>query len=153
MAEVQATTDIAAPVEVVWGLMCDPHRYPELADPTDEMLDVPDAPFGVGYTYRENGGIPPFKGESTWEVTVFEPLLRQVHVGDDGTVRMDLYIELEPTSTGTRFTQRLEMTPRWYMRPINALLWPLMMRARAQAAMDQTGRNVKRAAETVHSAE
>lgn len=147
MAEVIASTDIAAPPDVIWGLLCDPLRYPELADPTDRMLQVPDEEMGVGYVYREYGGIEPFKGESTWRVTVFEPKRRQVHVGDDGSMTMDLTIELDPTETGTRLTQRLTLTPRWYLRPLNAILWPLMMRKRAQTAMDKTVLNVKRAAE------
>ena len=151
MAEIIASTDIAAPPDVIWALMCDPHRYPELADPTDRMLSVPDEEFGVGYVYREYGGIPPFKAETTWRVTEFEPMLRQVHLGDDGTVLLDLTVELEPIEIGTRFTERLKMKPRWYLRPINAILWPLFMRNRAQLTMDKTVLNVKRAAESANS--
>ena len=148
MAEVIASTDIAATPETIWALMCDPHRYPELADPTDRMLSVPDAEMGVGYVYREYGGVPPFKGESTWHVTVFEPIRHQVHVGDDGSMTLDLSIELDPIETGTRLTQRLKMEPRWYLVPLNAVLWPLLMRKRAQMAMDKTVQNVKRVAES-----
>lgn len=149
MPAVTATTHIDAPPDVIWALLCDPHQYPELADPTERMLSVPDAPFGVGYEYREYGGVKPFLGESTWRVTVFEPMTHQVHVGDDGSATMDLDIRLEPTATGTRYTQRLAMEVRWYMRPLMALLWPLMMRARAQEAMDKTVANIKRMAETI----
>lgn len=150
MAEVIASTVIAVPPEAIWALMCAPHRYPELADPTDRMLSVPDEEMGVGYVYREYGGVPPFKGESTWRVTVFEPMRRQVHVGDDGSMTLDLSIELDPVEAGTRLTQRLRMTPRWYLRPLNAVLWPLMMRTRAQQAMDKTVLNVKRIAESAN---
>lgn len=151
MGKVIASADIAAPPDVIWALMCDPHRYPELADPTDRMLSVPEEEFGVGYFYQEYGGVPPFKGESTWRVTVFEPMRRQVHVGDDGSMTLDLTIELDPTESGTRFTQRLEMKPRWYLRPLNAVLWPLLMRKRAQMTMDKTVLNVKRIAESTYS--
>jgi len=151
MAEIIAFTDIATPPDIIWALLCDPHRYPELADPTDRMLSVPDEEFGVGYVYREYGGIPPFKGEATWRVTEFEPMLRQVHLGDDGTIRYDLNIQLEPIDIGTHFTETLKMAPRWYIRPVNAILWPLLMRNRAQLAMDRTVLNVKRAAESANS--
>ena len=151
MSEVISFTDIAAPPDSVWALMCDPNRYPELADPTERMVSVPDEEFGVGYVYREYGGIPPFKGESTWRVTVFEPMRRQVHIGDDGSMMFDLTIELEPIGTGTRFTQKLKMKSHWYLRPISAVLWPLFMGKRAQTAMDKTVQNVKRAAESANS--
>ena len=148
MAETTASTEIATPPEVIWALACDPHRYPEFADPTERMVSVPDEEFGVGYVYREYGGIPPFKGESTWRVTVFEPVRRQVHVGDDGSMTFDLSIELDPIDTGTRLTQTLKMKPRWYLRPVNVVLWPLLMRGRAQTALDNTVQNVKRLAES-----
>ena len=151
MAEVLAASDVAAPPEVIWALLCDPTCYPELADPTDRMLAVPDGEFGVGSEYREYGGVPPFKGESTWRVTVFDPIRRQVHVGDDGAATMTLDILLEPHEGGTRYSQRLAMEMRWYMRPVMAVLWPLMMRGRAQEAMDKTVANVKRMAEARHA--
>lgn len=86
MTSVIASTDIAAPSNVIWELLCDPRRYPEFADPADRMLSVPNEEFGAGIVYREYGGIPPFKAESTWRVMAFEPMQRQVHVGDDGSM-------------------------------------------------------------------
>ena len=148
MAEVTASIDIEAPPEDIWALMCDPNQYPELADPTDRMLSVPDEEFGVGYVYTEYGGIPPFKGESTWRVTEFEPMRRQIHVGDDGSMTFDLSIELDPIDTGTHLTQKLKLTPRWYIRPVSLVMWPLMMRKRAQEALDKTVRNAKRITES-----
>ena len=128
--------------------MCDPHRYPELADPTDRMLEVPDEDMSVGYVYKEYGGVPPFKGESEWRVTEFEPMTRQVHVGNDGSMTLDLTIELAPASEGTRLTQTLELKPRWYLVPVNVIMWPLMMHKRAQEAIDKTVANVKRMVES-----
>lgn len=147
MVQVRSSITIETPPDPIWAIMCDPDLYPELADPTDRMLSVPDEEFGVGYVYREHGGVEPFKGESTWRVTEFEPMRRQIHVGDDGSMRFDLRIEFEPVDSGTRLTQTLELTPRWYLRPLAALLWPLMLRKRAQEAMDETVQNAKRMAE------
>ena len=147
MAQVTASTQINTGLEAIWALMCDPHRYAEIADPTERMIDVPDDEMGVGYVYKEYGGIRPFIGESEWRVTEFKPMRRMVHIGDDGSMTMDLEIELSPTDGGTLFTQTLKMTPRWYLAPVSAVLWPLFMRKRAQEAMDKTGANVKRIAE------
>ena len=148
MGQVQSMIEIKTPADPIWEIMSDPSLYPELADPTDHMISVPEGEFSVGSIYREYGGIEPFKGESTWRVTEFDPMRRQVHVGDDGSMRFDLTIELEPIDSGTRLKQTLVMTPRWYFRPVNLVLWPLMMRKRAQEAMDKTVQNAKRMAES-----
>lgn len=148
MAQVVASTQVNTGPEIIWALMCDPHRYPEIADPTERMIDVPDGEMGVGYVYKEYGGIKPFMGESEWRVTEFEPMRRQVHIGYDGSMTMDLEIQLTPTDGGTRLTQTLNMKPRWYLVPVNAILWPLMMRKRGQEAMDKTVANVKRITES-----
>lgn len=63
-AQVVASTQINAEPEAVWALMSDPHRYAGFVDATERMIDVPDGEFGVGYVYKEYGGIRPFLGES-----------------------------------------------------------------------------------------
>lgn len=148
MAQITASTEIRAAPESVWALVCDVNRYPELVDATDRMVDVPKEDIGVGYVYREYGGLPPFKSESEWRVTEFEPIRRQLHVGGDGMVKADLSIDLLPTQAGTRLTMTIAIRPRWFIAPVNAILWPLFMRKRAQAAIDQTVANHKRIAES-----
>ncbi|MBI4261024.1 MAG: SRPBCC family protein [Actinobacteria bacterium] len=76
MARVAVSTDVSAAPEAIWELMSAPDRYPEYVDATDRMIDVPDEDVGVGYRYREYGGIRPFVSESEWVVTEFEPTRR-----------------------------------------------------------------------------
>ena len=147
MPRVVSHIDIDASIDAVWDLLMQPARYSEIADPTDEMLDIGDGEVKKGYVYRERGGIPPFKSESTWQVTAFEPKSHQVHEGDDGQMRFHLDIRIAPSGAGSRLTQTLDLKPRWYMVPMSAVLWPLMMRRRAQAAMDKTVANVRRIVE------
>lgn len=147
MHRVVASTDIATPPEAVWALYCDAHRFPELADPTQRMVHVPEAPMGEGYTYKEYGGLGPFKGESNWTVTEFRPQSRQVHEGDDGTLRLHLEIDIEPTGTGCRLTQRFGVEPRGAAKVGITVLWPLLMRRMLQQSMDRTVANFKQAAE------
>lgn len=147
MRRVVASTDIGTPPEVVWELYCDAHRYPELADPTQRMVHVPETPIGEGYTYMEYGGLGPFRGESKWTVTEFRPQSRQVHEGDDGSLRIHLEIDIEPTSTGCRLTQRFGVEPRGAAKVGMTVLWPLIMRRMLQHSMDRTVANVKQAAE------
>lgn len=151
MARIVASTRISAAPEVVWALNSDPNRYPELVDATDRMVDVPDEPMQVGYRYREYGGIRPFKGESRWCVTEFEPPRRQVHVGTDGTMTVTLVIEVAPVDGGSQLTLSLDLRPRWFLAPLNAILWPALMRRRTQGSMDATAATVKRVAESMEA--
>jgi hypothetical protein len=41
-----------------------------------------------------------------------------------------------------------EGSPAWYLAPVMAVMWPLLMRERAQEALDKTMANVKRIAES-----
>lgn len=149
MPQVAASIVIAAGPDPIWELMSDPNRYPDFVDATDRMVDVGNGEFGVGYVYKEYGGIKPFLGESEWRVTAFDPTRHQAHLGDDGKMQMPLDIELQPVEGGTRLTITLGLKPRWFLAPVNALLWPLMMRKRAQAVLDGTVANAKRIVESV----
>ena len=144
MPKVQASIDIVANPEDIWELMCSPARYPAFADPADRMIEIGDGVVKQGYTYKEHGGIRPFKSDSTWTVTTFEPTTHQIHVGDDGQMTIHLDVRVEPTASGSRLTQTIKLKPRWYMAPVSAVMWPLMMRKRAQETMDKTVANVKR---------
>ena len=73
MSKVETSAEVAASPEKIWAFICDANRYPEWVVPTDRMLEVPDEAMGVGYVYKEHGGVPPFKADSEWRVTVFEP--------------------------------------------------------------------------------
>lgn len=148
MAQIVSSTQIDAKPEAVWAILTDARRVPEWVELTERMIDVPDAEPDVGYVYTEYGGIKPFLGESEWRITEFDPFHHQRHIGDDGTMTMDLAIDVVPTNGGTQVTMTIDLKPRWYMVPVNAILWPLMMRKRGQQAQDQTLANLKRLAES-----
>lgn len=144
MPGVESTIEIDAAPAAVWALMCDTNSYEEWVVPTDAVLDPGDGDMRVGFVYRERGGIPPFKGESTWQVTEFEPHSRQRHVGDDGKAKVDLQINMTPAGAATRVHMTLEVKPRWYLAPVVAVMWPLMVKKRAQESLDGTLANAKR---------
>lgn len=149
MAEVLSTVVIEAGVEPIWELMCDPNRYPDFVEATERMVDAGSGEFGVGYGYQEYGGLKPFLGESEWRVTEFDPMRHQTHVGDDGKVRIHLDIDLRPVGDDrTELSLRIKLDPRWFLVPVNAVLWPLLMRRRAQTDMDVTTANAKRLVES-----
>ena len=76
MPKITTQIDIDAPADAVWELMNQPARYPEFAVPADKMLDIGDGVVGEGYTYKEHGGIPPFKSDSACPVSHRHRLLR-----------------------------------------------------------------------------
>lgn len=153
MPHIESSIEIAAPPEKVWELISDPDRYPEWVVPTDEMLEVPQGELGAGSVYKERGGIAPFKGTSEWRVNAFEPHHRQVHDGDDGTMKIHLEIEITPAGGGSRMRQSIDAEPRWFIAPLVLVLWPLMLRSKAQRAMDDTLANAKAIVEASASSE
>ena len=112
MAEVVGTAVIETGVEPIWELMCSPGRYPDFVENTERMVDVGSGEFGVGYEYKEYGGLKPFIGESEWRVTEFDPMRHQTHIGDDGKVRIHLDIDLESLADDrTRLTLKVALAP------------------------------------------
>lgn len=140
----ELATEIKATPESVWDLISDVKRYPEWITVTDRIVSMPDGPMAVGYEYEEYGGIPPFKSESKWRITEFEPNSRQVHIGNDGSMTIKYEIELVPTESGTTLVQRLDFKPRWWIMPMMLIMWPLLMGRRGRAAMRQTQLNAKK---------
>ena len=57
-------------------------------------------------------------------------------------------LDLTPAGEGTRIRAQMEFQPRGIMVPISMILWPLLMRGRAQRAMQDTFANAKRILET-----
>lgn len=147
MVVISGSRQVDAPASVVWGLLSDVEGYPRWVDATDRILEAPRTELDVGYRYREYGGLRPFKGESDWEITEWQPMTRQVHLGDDGFVRMDLAVDLGARSAGTEVSMAIELTPRWFLAPLFYLLWPLFMRSRARETMRITLDQLKAALE------
>ena len=140
---IETGIDIDGPPEAVWDLLMEPTRYPEFATPSDEIVELGDGDMREGYVYKERGGIPPIKSVLTWTVAEMVPNKRLVSDGTDGKVQIHVDWDLGPTATGTRLAHSMELTPAWFLVPVMAVMWPLMMRKRAQAALDGTMSNIK----------
>lgn len=144
MPSVSSSVEIESGPEPIWRLLSEPERYSDYVTATEKLLDASDATVTVGSTYREYGGVPPFLGESHWTVTEYEPMTHQHHVGDDGKIRMPLDLDVETIDERrSRLTITLGLEPRWFLAIPFAVLWPLMMRGRAQKVIDDTVANAK----------
>jgi len=92
---VVATTVIDAGPEPIWAFLAETNRFAEWVDATKNVRSIDPGPFGVDYVYKEYGGIHPFFAKSRWIVTTFVHCAHQIHMGDDGKVKMPLDIRLE----------------------------------------------------------
>jgi carbon monoxide dehydrogenase subunit G len=80
--EVSSSAPVAAPPERVWEALCDTASYAEWVDGTDEVTRT-DGPAAPGSTYHEvNPILGPWKANTRWTVTEFDPPRRQVHRGE-----------------------------------------------------------------------
>lgn len=143
----EVSVDVDASPDAVWDLLMQPARYPEIMDPADEMVDIGDGIVREGYVYQVSGGIAPFKSTSTWTVTTFNARTHQRHEGDDGKVKVRADWQITPIASGCRVIHSSEIEPTWFLAPVMAVVWPVVMRARTGEAMGRTMANVKRLAE------
>lgn len=109
------------------------------------MIDVEDDQVNEGSVYREIGGPGPVSAESEWVVTAYEPTRRQVHEGDDGTIRTVMTLEFEPVDGGerTRLHQTIELVFPPGLQLIGRLVGWLFLRRVAASIVEETVGNAK----------
>lgn len=144
---IERTTDIEAPPEQVWDLVNDFDRMTEWVTFADELTYLSDGAVGEGTVYRETGGVGPMGGESEWEITAFEPLERQVHVGDLGIMEPVLTMTFDAIDGGTRFGQSIELVALPGIRPVGWLLERIVIVRVMGSGLEETQANLKRLAE------
>lgn len=142
MPVVETRLEIDAPPEAVWDFISDLSRTAEWVTFTDEMLEVPDEA-AVGAVYREYGGVGPKKGESTWEITAFDPPREQVHEGDLGVMEPTLTMRVEPAGDGAVLTHHVEFEFLPDLRPVGWLMEKLFVVRTFRKGLRETQRNAK----------
>lgn len=148
MATIQGSVDIAAPRQAVWDVMSDVSRYSELGSFTDEAVMVSDGKLGEGSVYSETGKIAGMKYNSEWTVTEFDPVSRQVHVGVESSMRIEVTWDLvEIDAENTKAFQVVELTMMPKFRPLGVLLEKLFVTRMMTKALVDLRENLKRIAE------
>ncbi len=123
MPIIEGSIDIAAPRQAVWDLMCDVSRYSEFGNITDEAVMVSDGEFGEGSKYSESGKIAGMKYNTAWTVTQFDPISKQVHIGEESTMHIELTWTLAEIDAGnTRASQVVDVTMMPRFRPLGVLI-------------------------------
>lgn len=102
MAWTQAATIIHAPVEVVWNsLNAIPHT-PKWVVGLERAEIITDGDYGKGSIYNDINRLGPVLQTTPWQVTVFEPTRRQVHVSASAVLPTTMTLTLTPVPEGTR---------------------------------------------------
>jgi carbon monoxide dehydrogenase subunit G len=108
MASFENTVIIRRPVEDVFAFLADFENVPAWNYAILETRKVFPGPMGVGTTYRQTRSVPR-RSEESFEVTVFEPARRLEVQGEIGPFRAKLSYALEPTGSGTRLTNAVDL--------------------------------------------
>ena len=148
MATIQGSVDIAAPRQAVWDVMSDVSRYSELGSFTDEAIMVSDGELCKGSVYSETGKIAGMKYNSEWTVTEFDPVSRQVHVGVESSMRIEVTWDLvESDAENTKAFQVVELTMMPKFRPLGILLEKSFVTRMMTKGLVDLRENLKRIAE------
>jgi carbon monoxide dehydrogenase subunit G len=148
MPRISVSTDIGVPREELWNFVNDFDRMTEWVTFADELTYLSDGEIGEGTVYREYGGVGPISSESEWEITRFEPLERQVHVGDLGIMQPELTMTFEEFDDGTRFTQSMEFKAFPRVRPLGWVLEQLFIKRSLRSGLRETQDKLKRLVES-----
>jgi carbon monoxide dehydrogenase subunit G len=108
MGSFENTVTIRRPVDDVFAFLADFENVPRWNYAIVETRKVSPGPVGVGTTYRQTRSVPR-SSEEAFEVTVFEPSSRLEVQGDLGAFRAKVSYALEPTGSGTRLTNAVEL--------------------------------------------
>lgn len=148
MAHITRSVDIDVSRDALWDFVNDFDRMTDWVTFADELRYISDGEVGEGTVYREYGGIGPMASESEWEITVFDPPNRQVHVGDLGIMTPELTMIFEERNGGTRFTQEIEFKALPAVRPLGWLLEQVFIKRAMRSGLQTTQENLKSLAET-----
>jgi carbon monoxide dehydrogenase subunit G len=108
MGSFENTVTIRRPVEDVFSFLADFENVPKWNDAIVETKKVSPGPVGLGTTYHQTRSVPR-SGEEAFEVTVFEPPSRLEVQGEIGPFRARVRYALEPTRSGTRLTNAVDL--------------------------------------------
>jgi carbon monoxide dehydrogenase subunit G len=108
MGSFENTVTIRRPVEDIFAFLADFENVPKWNHAIVETKKISPGPVGIGTTYRQTRSAPR-SSEEAFEVTVFEPPSRLEVQGEIGPFRAKVSYALEPTGSGTRLTNAVEL--------------------------------------------
>jgi len=136
MGMVEAVRAIKAPVESVWNCLSDIEHTPEWVIGLKSVKVTSDSPRGVGTSYHDYNQIGPFVQASSWSITSFDPMTKQIHESTSSLLPTTITFNLMPMADGTfvhmvvdyRFWPRLGIASRVFERLVMNHLLGLILR-------------------------
>lgn len=114
------TVDVGRPAEEVFAYLADFENVPEWNYAIESTTKLSGGPVGVGTAYRQVRTIPS-RSEERFEVTAFEPDRRLAIKGTLGPFASELDYRIEPTATGTRVTNEVDLKPKGILGVVGRL--------------------------------
>ena len=108
MASFENAVTIRRPVADVFAFLADFENVPQWNFAIVETKKVSPGPVRVGTTYRQTRSAPS-RSDEAFEVTVFEPASRLEVQGGLGPFTATVSYLLEPTGSGTRLTNTVDL--------------------------------------------
>jgi hypothetical protein len=132
MQTFQNTITTARPAEQVFAFLADLRNIPRWNYAIARTVQTSPGPTGVGATYRQTRTIPR-RSEESLKITVFEPPSLLAVQGQLGPFQATTSYLLEPTASGTRLANDVELEPTSaLLRPIGPLAVPTIKAAVAR---------------------
>ncbi len=108
MASFENTVIIQRPVEEVFAFLADFQNVPKWNYAIVETTKTSPGPVGVGTTYHQTRSIPT-RSDERFQVTAFQPARRLEIQGQIGPFHARIGYLLEPTDSGTRLTNAVDL--------------------------------------------
>lgn len=132
MATFRNTVTIDRSAEDVFAYLADFGNIPAWNYAIERTVPTSPGPARVGATYRQTRTIPR-RSEEGFQVTEFKPPSRLAIKGDIGPFHAISSYLVEPTATGTRLTNEMELEPTSaLMRPLARVAIPRVKAAVAR---------------------
>lgn len=103
--------DIERPIEEVFAYLADFENIPAWNYAIVETQKTSDGPVGLGATYQQVRSLPS-RSEETFEVADYRPHESLAISGTLGPFTGELRYRLQPTQSGTRLTNEVDLQPR-----------------------------------------
>jgi uncharacterized protein YndB with AHSA1/START domain len=108
MRRIVAETLIGASKDEVWALLDDLAGMPRWLARVRSVTSI-SGPAHVGTVYRERTSFLGLPGARDWEITEHRKPTRQVRVAEDGGLRRQMTLVLEPRGSGTLLHATMEL--------------------------------------------